>query len=300
RQVYDYFRSTLGNKYEYLSKIEEPTFSAEVEEFLNHYAENKNAPSIRITDDRATVASNLFQLLQFCRFKLQQNGPLQSYKKGYKMDESTWAKLTVDSLIEVISNDIHEKISGDNVDQATKNCKTATIDQKITKKTTSKLKYKSYGKRPDSRVCWSDEETSVTLAYCVVAGPPFNMIDEFKWESDRHKLIKMGKNCTRNMIKDFKQAHNKYLSKDIIIQIRSQPRILFLVYEISNNRKLQVTYGGIKQEDFLPIIKSPSKDECKLDYIFDFYVLNNITTWKELSETKVLDKKSKSATETLI
>ncbi|CAG8465736.1 7703_t:CDS:2 [Cetraspora pellucida] len=240
------------------------------------------------------------------------------------MDERRWAKLTVDSFIEVISNDIHEKMSvawGDDVDQATKNCKTVTINQKITKKTTLKLEEKSYRERLDSRICWSDEETAVTLAYCEIAGPPFNIIDELKWESDRRKLIKMGKNCTRNMIKDFKQAHNKYLSEDIIIQIRSQPRILFLVYgtylkilyydesyfpfgrirvlmdqqipykknssntlsfvksllsvrqilinwktllikwkkEISNNRMLQVTYGGIKQEDCLPAIKSPSK-----------------------------------------
>ncbi|CAG8815531.1 3755_t:CDS:2, partial [Racocetra persica] len=156
RQIHDYFRSMFANKYEELSKVKEPIFSAEVEEFLKKYAENKKAPSIRITDDLLIVAR-------------------------------TWAKLTIDSFIEVITNDLHDNISviwGDSVDQATKNCKTVTIDQRLLKKSTTNSKEKSHGKRPDSRICLSDEEITITLAYCEIAGPPFNIIDEFKWESD--------------------------------------------------------------------------------------------------------------------
>ncbi|CAG8639002.1 2077_t:CDS:2, partial [Scutellospora calospora] len=119
---------------------------------------------------------------------------------------------------------------GDSVDQTTKNFKAITIDQKLLKKTTNNTKEKLYDKCPDSRICWNEEETTIVLAYCEIAGLPFNVIDEFKWESDRQKLIKIAKNSTRNIIRDLKRAHNKYISEEIIIQLRSQPRILFLVY----------------------------------------------------------------------
>ncbi|CAG8469027.1 5114_t:CDS:2, partial [Scutellospora calospora] len=94
QQIYDYFRSKLGDKYENLSKVKEITFLAEIDEFLTKYAENKTASSMSIKNDMVIAASNLF--LQI----LQQNTQLQAYKRGNKMDEGTWAKITVDCLVE--------------------------------------------------------------------------------------------------------------------------------------------------------------------------------------------------------
>ncbi|CAG8811229.1 8785_t:CDS:2, partial [Gigaspora margarita] len=83
----------------------ETTFSTETEEFLMKYAKNKEAPSIDIFD----ITSTYELIRRFCSFKLQHNAQLQNHRRGNKMDEGTWAKATVDSFIEAISNDVHEK-----------------------------------------------------------------------------------------------------------------------------------------------------------------------------------------------